>query len=55
MHGVLRRSSEKKPKIRGTLLGLLCGIGSSESEQEFRNLAAPQIPENHGTIIIIEF
>ena len=30
-------------------------IDSSQSEREFRNLAAPQFPENRGATIIIEF
>ena len=30
-------------------------IDSSQSEREFRNLAAPRFPENHGVTIIIEF
>ena len=29
-------------------------IDSSQSEREFRNLAAPQFPENRGATIIIE-
>ncbi len=31
------------------------GIGSSQSEREFRNLAAQQFPENRGATMIIEF
>ena len=30
-------------------------IDCSQSEREFRNLAAPRFPENHGVTIIIEF
>ncbi len=30
-------------------------IDSSQSEREFRNLAAPQFPENRGATIMIEF
>ncbi len=32
----------------------IAGIDSSQSEREFRNLAAPQFPENRGATIIIE-
>ncbi len=39
-------------KIRADALPI---IDSSQSEREFRNLAAPRFPENHGVTIFIEF
>ncbi len=62
--GGVFRPEEVTPEDEGSLHAVLLAqvrkpnyenIGSSQSEREFRNLAAPQFPENLGATIIIEF